>query len=1623
MNEDQPISDHRRRKLAHLLNPSKATERLFVFAIMLILVLGLLATPASAAIAGTTTGDTLNLVTKTLTENDITVDKHLTVTDASRRSSAVSLSVSANTSTEAAATVVTVTATADSAVSGDQTVDLAVTGTNITASDYTLSGTTITIPGGTTSGTVTFTIVNDNVFEGDETATLTISNPSSGVTINTSTANIVITDNDEATIAWTSTAFTVAEDAGNAPLSVTLTAPAGGLEIPINFGIQPSDGNAIAGDDYTSGDVNGTFATNAVTGDVVSLNVPIIDDEVFESIHSFEVYFSSVVQSNVNMDTDNSVNVNITDDDTVTLTLDSATHSVAENVAGGEQNITVTISGIPSGNIDPSLSVTAALNTVDATAAAPGDYTALTDEAVSFAATASNGDTKDFAVTIQDDTVFEGDENFTVELTSTLQGVTIGAPGQSTITIQENELPPDTEVTLVSGVLTITDINGGNSNDALTISHTGSDYTIADAGALLLTTAIAGASGDGTSTLTIPDTGVTGIKFDTLAGNDSITVTSIQTSLTGEFTIEAGDGTDTATINTPAINAASITLNDSVTLSQSITLTADEIDFGGGASSVSGAVDLTLAPATASATIGIGGGTGTLDISDTDIAALSDGFTSLTIGDATNGTGAVDVDSSTFSDPVTIAGDSIDVDQLDAGTNAVNLTARTGHISTEDGISANTDVTGSTATLNGNIAPGASSGQLVIDGDVTFTNGKTFNVELNGTTAGTDYDQLKVTGANRTVTLDNATLSISISGYTPASGDELVIIDNVDPGSSIASTFNGLAEGDEVTIGGNKSIITYQGGTDNNDVVLQFLSEIDVLGNGQSITNNDNTPSTTDGTDFGNAVMLSDTISHTFTISNIGGVNLMLSGSPKVSLSTAGIFTVTNDPTSPVVNGTPTTFVVEFAPNATGVHTTTVSIANDDTNENPYTFNLQGTGVSIEMDVLGNSTSIANGDITPSTTDNTDFGNAVVLSDTVSHTFTISNSGTSNLVLSGSPIVSLSNSGIFTVTTQPTSPVTSGSTSDFIIEFGPSAMGVHTATVTIANDDSDENPYTFVIQGRGDDNDGVNNSIEDMVPGLNGSSTGDGNGDGILDSLQENVASLQGSTNDYVTFATDSGKRLANVIPEPEPTAPPTQVEFPYGHFSFDVMGLSVGEAFTVTLVLHGNQSAPTTFWKYGPTSDNNSDHWYDFTYDGTTGAIVSGNTITLHFKDGERGDSDLTANGQIRDPGAPAINPMANPPVNQAPQLNQPIPDITVIEGAANQSINLLNYFSDPDGDSLFFTIVGNSNREVAPNLLIGQRLSDLLSIQFGVPGQTEITIRAEEEIGHKTYEDTFIVTVLEEGQTVLSMSKNVSDRMVNVGQQITYTIALTNSGSSMATNALISDALPTGLTFVPGSISATGITTGTLGSTPPTLASGVTLLPNQMLEISFAATVDANVLANQTITNTAQVTSTEVSMPVQASNLITIMAPTLAISDVIVAENDGNAIFPVTLSNASAVLVTVNYSTVAGSATAADYTPISGTLTIATGATSGSITVPITNDDLQEEQETFTIQLTSPSHATIADGEAVGTINDDDMTATNVALVGISTESSHNMQYVSLLLTLLTVSGLLLIWRRRSF
>ena len=111
----------------------------------------------------------------------------------------------------------------------------------------------------------------------------------------------------------------------------------------------------------------------------------------------------------------------------------------------------------------------------------------------------------------------------------------------------------------------------------------------------------------------------------------------------------------------------------------------------------------------------------------------------------------------------------------------------------------------------------------------------------------------------------------------------------------------------------------------------------------------------------------------------------------------------------------------------------------------------------------------------------------------------------------------------------------------------------------------------------------------------------------------------------------------------------------------------------------------------------------------------------------------------------------------------------------------------------------------------------------------------------------------------------------------------------------------------------------------------------------------------------------------------------PTISVADATAREGtDANAAFEVSLSRAFTSAehsVTVDYATADGTATAGeDYTATSGTLTFAAGETTKTVNVPVLDDAVDEGSETFTFRLSNAAGAHIADGEATGTITNDD-------------------------------------------
>jgi hypothetical protein len=194
--------------------------------------------------------------------------------------------VSVNENLGTAAVQVCISETTTSAV----TVTLNTTNVGATSpSDFTAqTNLLVTIPTGQTCTTVNIPIVNDNVYEGNETFNVTLSNPSSNAVLTQANAQVTIVDN-EPIPTLSINDITVNENNGTATLTVTLS---GAADENVTFNVNTQNVTAVSGLDFTA--IVGTSFTIVAGSTTVSITVNILDDADVESSETLDVLLSSV---------------------------------------------------------------------------------------------------------------------------------------------------------------------------------------------------------------------------------------------------------------------------------------------------------------------------------------------------------------------------------------------------------------------------------------------------------------------------------------------------------------------------------------------------------------------------------------------------------------------------------------------------------------------------------------------------------------------------------------------------------------------------------------------------------------------------------------------------------------------------------------------------------------------------------------------------------------------------------------------------------------------------------------------------------------------------------------------------------------------------------------------------------------------------------------------------------------------------------------------------------------------------------------------------------------------------------------------------------------------------------
>jgi hypothetical protein len=153
------------------------------------------------------------------------------------------------------------------------------------------------------------------------------------------------------------------------------------------------------------------------------------------------------------------------------------------------------------------------------------------------------------------------------------------------------------------------------------------------------------------------------------------------------------------------------------------------------------------------------------------------------------------------------------------------------------------------------------------------------------------------------------------------------------------------------------------------------------------------------------------------------------------------------------------TLTVTVTPTAAGAWSCSVGFPNNDANENPFNWNIDGVAVADapEMNVLEGANPLADG--------GTDAVGNLAIALPTARTYTINNAGGAALGITV-PVIrgSLVNCAV-AVTTQPTATIAAFGTAPFVIEITPAAAGAFSFTLSMANTDANENPYNWTVSG------------------------------------------------------------------------------------------------------------------------------------------------------------------------------------------------------------------------------------------------------------------------------------------------------------------------------------------------------------------------------------------------------------------------------------------------------------------------------------------------------------------------------------------------------------------------------
>ncbi len=352
------------------------------------------------------------------------------------------------------------------------TVDIGQATANV---DYTSLSQVLNFAANQASQTVSVTILDDTLVEGDEDLQLQLSAPTVG-SIGNGTATLTIVDVEQGTLALANSTYSVAENGGSVTVTVNRN---GGSDGNVSALLTSSNVTATGGLDFSAVNTTLSWADgDSAPKDVI---IPMLDDQLLEGDETFTLQLSSPT-GGVGLGTPSTAVITITDYEEGEISFSAPTYSVAEN--GSSASITVERIGGSDGPLS------ATFFTTDGSATAGADYTSVT-QTVSYSDGQSAAQT--ITVPILDDSTYEGDE--TVDLSLGPLSKLGTATTAAVLTILEDEQPPGLldlgaasyTVSEGAGSLTVTVLRSVGSGGTVTVdfqtfdngggASAGSDYT------------------------------------------------------------------------------------------------------------------------------------------------------------------------------------------------------------------------------------------------------------------------------------------------------------------------------------------------------------------------------------------------------------------------------------------------------------------------------------------------------------------------------------------------------------------------------------------------------------------------------------------------------------------------------------------------------------------------------------------------------------------------------------------------------------------------------------------------------------------------------------------------------------------------------------------------------------------------------------------------------------------------------------------------------------------------------------------------------------------------------------------------------------------------------------------